>query len=245
MEKPKVLIVEDELIIATHIQYYLEEMDCLVIGQATKAEDALNILHNEKVDLVLLDIIIKGEMDGIELGEKIQRDHNIPFIFLTSHADRHTVDRAIKTQPAGYIVKPFEKTDIYTSVKLALAQEQPAAPEKMLENNLSSLPVQDQFLILKFEGRFIKVSKQDILYIRSVGNYLEFHTTTENYLVKGTMKQMLEKLEGDGFLKTHKSYMINFNKIESFNNNYFFINGEKIPLGRSYKDKIFEFLNIS
>jgi two-component system, LytTR family, response regulator LytT len=242
MSNPNVLIVEDEFVISTHLKYCLEEIGCNIVDQVIRAEEALKVLEAKHIDLILLDIKLKGEKDGIFVGQKIKETYSIPFIYLTSHADKATVDQAIKTRPSGYIVKPFKKNDIYTSVRLAL--------EETSETELyDSQPIEydketDPFLFIKHEGLHVKILFQDIIYIRGVGNYIEIHTLKKNYLIKGTMKDMLKKLRDKHFLKVHKSYIVNFSFLESFNKNYIFLQNEKIPIGRNYQENVFKYLAV-
>lgn len=116
----KVLIVEDEPMIAQDISYFLGNIDFQPIGIAYNSIKALDYLANRNPDIVLLDISIKGNMDGISIAEVINDKYQIPFVYLTSHSDRGTIDRAKHTLPYGYIVKPFDENDLLTSLEMAV-----------------------------------------------------------------------------------------------------------------------------
>jgi len=115
----KILIIEDEVIIATDIQAHLIELGYQVEGIIHRSEEAIDYLSFHTPDLVLCDINIKGELDGIEVALKIRAVKKIPFVFLTSFADRKTLERAKKVLPYGYIVKPFVRKDLLSAIELA------------------------------------------------------------------------------------------------------------------------------
>ncbi len=116
----RVLIVEDEPIISDDIESTLLANDYDIAGKAYSSTQALDMLINRSPDLVLLDIAIKGDKDGIDIAAIIREKYHLPFIFLTSFSDKITLDRAIPTMPYGYIVKPFKDRDIITSIELAM-----------------------------------------------------------------------------------------------------------------------------
>ncbi|WP_318728245.1 ATP-binding protein [Roseofilum sp. Guam] len=130
----KILVVEDERIIAMDIRNSLQRMGYAVVGIVSSGEKALEKVPEVKPDLVLMDIVLKGEMDGIEAGKKIIHNFKIPVVYLTSHTDPKTLERAKKTNPFGYIVKPFEERDLNTTLDIALARAQ---VEIEMEKNLA------------------------------------------------------------------------------------------------------------
>jgi len=122
MSTARVLIVEDESIIALDIQTSLQNAGYQVVSIATNAEEALSYTADLQPDLVLMDIRLRGEMDGVETAEQIRQTWQLPVIFLTAHADENTLSRAKKTQPFGYILKPFEDRELITMIEIALSR---------------------------------------------------------------------------------------------------------------------------
>ena len=120
MSKTKIIVVEDESIVAKDIQNTLIKLGYDVPSTASNAESALEIIDSEKPDLVFLDIKLKGDVDGIQIAENIKANYNIPVIFLTSYVDKPTLERAKITEPYGYIVKPFNESDLQSTVEMAL-----------------------------------------------------------------------------------------------------------------------------
>lgn len=120
MSEIRVLIVEDEPIIARHIAAALAGIDYQVAAIALNGRKALAELDRQRPDIVLLDIQLGGEPDGVQLGELIRQRYELPFVYLSSHADQATVDRAKRTLPMGYLVKPFDEKDLFTTLEIAL-----------------------------------------------------------------------------------------------------------------------------
>ena len=132
MSKTSVLVVEDENIVSKDIQHSLKKLGYVVVGAAATGEKAIDLAHETKPDVVLMDIMLKGEMNGIETAGVIKKDLQIPVIYLTAYADEVTLAKAKVTEPYGYIIKPFKeitvskKTIFYdfsiTCFKLSLRQ---------------------------------------------------------------------------------------------------------------------------
>ncbi len=132
----KILIVEDVIIVATDLQQRLEKLGYNIVGIVNNGNDAIKITEETKPDLILMDIILKGDLDGIETVQIINELHNIPHIYLTFYYDDKTLERASKTQPFGYITKPFDDIGLYTAIQLALLKQKNV---QQLKNSLKLL----------------------------------------------------------------------------------------------------------
>jgi len=120
MPDKRILIVEDETIVAMTIEDALQEMGYAVVGTVSTAEDAIKMAGDARPDLILMDIRIQGEKDGIAAAEEITAQYHIPIIYLTAHADEKTFKRAMKTQPYGYLIKPFRDRELHSTIEIAL-----------------------------------------------------------------------------------------------------------------------------
>ena len=120
MSNVSVLIVEDDDIIARVEDWRLKNLGYLVCGRATSGAEAMELVVNKKPDVVLMDINIKGDLDGIETARMIKKGFNIPVIYVTSHSDGTTLERAKETKPDGFIIKPFVDNDLRVAIELAL-----------------------------------------------------------------------------------------------------------------------------
>jgi DNA-binding NarL/FixJ family response regulator len=162
MSEIRILIVEDEPLIATDIAMHLDNIDFQVSGIAYDSDDALRQLQHNTPDAILLDINLNATLDGIEIAYLIKEKYQLPVVFLTSFSDRTTLDRAKKTDPAGYIVKPFDERNLLATLEISLynfAQRQnytlPQLSIDKLNRHLPT-PLTDRefdMLRLLYEGR--------------------------------------------------------------------------------------------
>lgn len=221
-----VLIVEDEPLIADDIAMTLKGNGFSVVGPVDNAEDATQALTKAKLNLVLLDIHIKGGKDGITLASEVKR-HKLPFIFITSFYDRETLDRAKATEPQGYIVKPFDEKDLLINIEMALFKHRKAqlAPGKVF---------------VKEKNEMIAIDVRDILYAEAFDNYCKIFTEKHSHIVSHTLKHVEEKLPPQSFLRVHRSYVVNFEKVTSINESNVCLGLAKVPLAQSYRQEVME-----
>ncbi|HPN14076.1 MAG TPA: PAS domain S-box protein [Spirochaetota bacterium] len=183
MKGPEILIVEDELITVESIRDVLESRGYNIIGDVTNSDDALALLEKEEPDLILMDIRIKGNVDGIELARIVGERYRIPIIYLTAFADRKTVERAKMTESYGYIIKPFGEIELVTNIEIALYKHR--LSRKMKEG-------EKRFRIL-FE------SMNDALYIHDgAGSFIDFNPSLER-LTGYSRHELMAKHAGDLF----------------------------------------------
>jgi len=128
----RVMIVEDEAVVALHLRHELTKLGHFVAGIATNGEQALKMIEEVFPDIVLMDIHIQGEVDGIETARRIPRYLHIPVIYLTAYSEDTTLKRASDTRPYGYLIKPFLDRELHATIKMAL--ERSRADEAIREN---------------------------------------------------------------------------------------------------------------
>lgn len=131
MSKIKILVVEDEFITAVGTRICLEELGYSVSSIAATGKEALQQTEESRPDIVLMDIELKGGMDGVETGGMIRSQFDIPIIYITAYADKNIIERAKITEPFGYVIKPFEKRDLHSNIEIALYKHN---VEKKLKN---------------------------------------------------------------------------------------------------------------
>lgn len=237
MKDIRVLIVEDELIIAEALADMLRKVGYEVTDMVMSAEDALAAIESNMPDMILLDIRIKGEHNGIWLGGKIKRNYQIPFVYLTSHGDRRTVEEAIQTQPAGYILKPIEKEGLYATIETALYNHSLQFPNKSDDTNKPIFSIKDA-LFIKDEYLLVKMKFEDLLYIKAQGNYVELHTSKKKNLVKQTLKELISILPQDHYMQIHRSYVVNLHKVDTIGFSQISIGDQHIPLGKDKREAL-------
>lgn len=162
MKKGTIFVVEDEVIIADDIKSYLQKFGYKVPAIATSGEEALKRVRDVRPDLVLMDIVLRGEMDGIETAEKIRSEFDVPVVYLTAFADDQTLERAKITEPFGYIIKPFEERDLYKTIEMALYKHKMERKLKESEAKFRRIveTAQEGIWVLDTEDRTTYVNKR-------------------------------------------------------------------------------------
>jgi CheY-like chemotaxis protein len=139
----RILIVEDEMVISMELAGTLRRLGYDIAGQVTRGEDAIEQAGLQKPSLILMDIRLQGEIDGIEAADTIRNLYDIPVVFLTAHSDENTLQRAIAAQPSGYLMKPFRDRELYSTIELSLhkhALRKKILPHFFILDRISSLP---------------------------------------------------------------------------------------------------------
>jgi two-component system response regulator LytT len=250
MEKLKIFIVEDESIVAKDIQHSLTKLGYEVVGIANNGKDAIEKIDSLRPDLVLMDIMIKGNLTGIDVSEKVKQTLNIPVIFLTAYADEGTLARAKITEPYGYILKPFKEIDLHSTIEMAVYKHQKDAALLKERDFLYSMVEQDKkdtgVLFVKSANRIVKVLLKDIYFVEALKDYVVINTEFGRYTVHCTMKEMDEKLGTKDFARVHRSFIARLDKIESIDSSNLFLEKEKrtIPVGNNYRESLLKRLNM-
>lgn len=245
MTKPKILISEDEVIIAEDIAASLEELGYETCAIDT-GEDTLDMIRETQPDLVLLDINLRGKADGVEIGARIRQEFNIPFIYLTAYADKATLDRAKKTEPDGFLVKPFDEKSLRSAIEIALYKYDNHNGKAIdgVQRNTKEPEVAADYIFVKVKHRIIKVHYSNILWIEAYDNYSFIVTADQKYLVSSTLKDMEQKLPSQNFVRVHRSYIANLDMIEALEENSVVFAKGDIPIGKSYKKTLMSRFNI-
>jgi len=229
----KVLICEDELIVAEYIKETCIEQNLEVIGVAKNRENALLLIASEKPDIVLLDINMDERFSGIKIAEHIRKTGiDSIFIFITAFSDVETIEAAAKTNPAGYLVKPLDKSTLIANILLASYKVNGVkthTPPKLLK------------LITDSGEALIDVSK--LIHVESDGNYCDFFFENGTRITERiSLTNVSDLLEND-LIRTHKSYCVNPKYATRFTSVKIYLStGIQIPIGRKFKENITKFL---
>ena len=248
MDRASILIVEDEYITIEALSKFLVEMGYRISGYAKNCTDALDILEKNETDLAILDIQIQGEKDGIWLANKINQYYKIPFIFMTAFSDQNTLRKALNTSPYGYLVKPFNKNSVYTSIEVAMdnfnKQNSVHLSDKTAEKLKSKNLLFREHIFIKDGHSFVKIKIKDIIYIKSGRNYIEAFVQAGSYLIRSTLKEFTELLPDNLFYQIHRSYIINLKKIDKIFSDHIEAANKKIPISQAHKEELIQILNL-
>lgn len=225
MKDKKLLIVEDELIIAENLRFMLNEFGYQSVDVAIDADEAQDFFEQTPYDLVLMDINLGefSDIDGVDLIKLLGKKYTFVHLYVTANADSRTVQKAKDTAPSGYLVKPFVNTAVYANVEVALNQLKKEA-----------------FFTFSHKGMQQQIRISEISFIQADGAYIEIHTVDrEKHLVRKTLMEFHEAYSTD-FIRIHKSTLINRAQIQAYTSRFVIVNDEKITIGRAYKPAFLE-----
>lgn len=220
----KVLIVEDEVIIAESIKLYLTQMGCVDIKMAHDIHVAEQLIHSWDPSLVLLDIHLEQEDDGILLGAKLH-DLQIPFMFITANTDNTTTQRVLETHPTGFISKPIRLNEFKINLHMLILQFEKNGKKKITLSNGSEQ---------------IQFTESQLKYLMSDGNYVEVHLVDNRYIIRSTLDRCMQEMNSKNVMRVHRSYIVSLEKIDRFSASFVEILGEMIPVSRSYQANLKE-----
>jgi DNA-binding LytR/AlgR family response regulator len=236
MKPLKIGIVEDDLLIAESIAVTLQQIGYCNTQPVRNYADAVNMIKNESPDLLLVDIMLEGDLDGIDLAATINKDFGIPFIFLTANSDQATVSRAKAVNPSAYLVKPFNENDLYSSIEIAFSNYNNLNKEIHHSSNTHS-PVKD-FVFIKDGETFHKIEVNNILYIESDNIYLTVVTGAKRFILRTKLDDFIAKFNAGSFVRIHRSYAVNLKHLDSVNSATVTVGGNELPLNKTYKQEL-------
>lgn len=226
----KILIVEDEILIAEHIKDYLLSLGFSQIFMIHQKKFAIEAIEHISPDLILLDMHLQHPRDGIEVANYIDQKGMPPYIFITANSNMLLIQQAIETKAAAYITKPIKKSDLFASIQIALK----AIPKQ-----------EDSFLFIKENSNNLKVALNDILYIESNGNYITIHTKKQKVLARHSLEWAEEQLPEHQFMRIHRSFLINIKAVQIIKSRSVFIGDIEIPVSRTNSSKMAAYLQKS
>lgn len=251
MEKLNIFIVEDESIVARDIQNSLNKLGYNVVGTANNGKDAIEKITLTMPDLILMDIMIKGDMTGIDVSEKLKQKLKIPVVFLTAYADEGTLSKAKVTEPYGYILKPFKEVDLHSTIEMAYYKYQKDSALQKERDFLYSLVENKEdsnkdILFVKANSRLVKVLLKDIYFVEALKDYVIINTQYARYTIHSTMKDIEKKLGNGEFARVHRSFIARLDKIASIDSQNVVLENDKktIPVGGSYREELMQKLNL-
>ncbi len=238
----KILLVEDDWIIAKEMALNLNDMGFEPVGTFESGEEALAHIPKLKPDLILVDIGLAGEMSGIETAKSIRDDFGLPFIFLTALADADTIKQAKLTQPYAYLVKPVSLENLYSSIEITMHNAgtrpfMPSAETETIDPIQQNLQYDDSVFV-KTRRRHQKLLVKDIWWVEALDIYAQLTTASGNYLISQSLKAVEEKFPSEHFIRVHRSYLVNIHKIEAIEENDLVLEGKNIPIGKTYRDNL-------
>jgi DNA-binding LytR/AlgR family response regulator len=238
--------VEDDYVVAKNLSFLLQNLGYKVQGIADTGEEGLLQIKKEKPDLVILDIDLAGALNGIEVGKKLKEQFQVPFIYITAHADEQTMAEALPTEPWAYLAKPFNENTLRSSIELALYKifQQKQPPALLEADSKDKKYTMEDAIFIKSKNRLVKVALHDILFVEANDIYANVYTKDNKYLVNYTLKAIAEKFPDKNFLRVHRSYLVNRHMVEAIEYNDLLLKGHRIPVGKTYREDLMRYFEI-
>ena len=228
--KYNVLIVDDEFLARKLLTEYVSKIDYLqLIDTCPDATKAMEVLNNEKIDILLLDIQMP-DISGVEMLKLI---NNKPSVILTTAYSEYAVD-AFSLGVVDYLLKPFDYARFLQAINKAIS----------LKNNVKECvsETSNDYMMIKADYKLYKVNYDDLLFIEGQHEYVTFHTRTKRITALYSLRNLEETLPKDKFIRTHKSFIVSIKNIEDIDKTNVTVAGNKIPIGASFRDALMEYL---
>ncbi|MFN8286274.1 MAG: response regulator [Chitinophagales bacterium] len=219
-------IVEDEMIIANVLELTLGKLGYKVAFTAYNYNSAIELLKDKQPDLLLLDIHLGGQHDGVDLAKYVRENYDMCIIFLTAFGDAVTVTRAKEVKPNAYLLKPFNKDSLYAAIEIAAAD-----PAAFAKTNLS--------IVVKSGYNYVKVVLKDIRYVSSDQNYVTLHLGKhEKVMVRSTLAEMHARLGDKLFFKINRGFVVNVEHVTEIQTDNVLIGQEVFQVSKSQRDAL-------
>lgn len=239
-----VLIVEGDPLQALELERIISDSGYQVLDTVDNAEAAQQIVGTQKVNLLVIDISIKGRLNGIELAA-VLAPKQIPIIFVTEFEDEQTYLQARRLFPWAYLVKPIKKSTLQSAIETALLHTNDSALlNKMLIRWQEDMILKD-YVFLKSSDRVIKVDLSEVAIIEADGNYCIVYLPNEKQVVKMSLKRIRQKVSPRRFLQIHRNFLVQLPFIDSFNSQTETVTilEKQLPVGGTYRAAFLKRLN--
>lgn len=222
MDNLRILIVNEEVLIADDLKDLLHSFGQRDICLAHSKDEAIKQLDIFKPEVAILDIRIEKEMDGVEIGDYINFNHQIPFIYVTAQSDMAMIKEIVKTKPTAYFTKPIKIPDLLVSLYLIASQTE--------QNKKSCLHIKNGYdvVIIPFDT---------ILYIEGEGNYINIYYGEKKIVSRQSLDSIMEFLVPKLFFRIHRSYIINISKVRRYSRKEVEIKGNILPVSRNIAEE--------
>lgn len=234
----RILAIDDDPIFAESIREMVEEIGHLLIEVVSEITEFKRLVKATDPELLLIDIDLGQEISGIELANELSTDISCPFIFITSHTDLETTQKAIELLPAAYITKPINSAALLSAISLAESK-----------HVSKSRPGNATGLFIKAGGALKKFKAEDIYYVEVMDKSCFLHTSQGEIEVTIRLKDLKKQLP-KGFIQIHRSYIVNLEAIQELDSqvatvtvNTIVESMRQLPVGRSYRDELLRNMN--
>ncbi|MEO5966896.1 MAG: response regulator transcription factor [Ferruginibacter sp.] len=234
----RILIIGNDVIISERIASQLKSLNYDISDILSGREEVIQNVKESKPDIIILDIQFQGKLDAIEIAKEIKHCCAVPIIYIMAEPDNETFNRAMLTNPAAFISKPFKKLDLQRAIELAIFNNLKSELKNTDYSKLVESLILNDRIFIKFRDKMVKIMFSDILYIEADRNYSRIFTKRKEYLLCTTLKIIEEKLPKDLFIRIHRSYIINIAHVDEVGESYVMILEKPIPLSSILRENL-------
>lgn len=231
----KILIVENNMVIGANISLLLLELGYDVIGIITRGEEVIDYIKYDLPDIILMDIQLKGALDGIQTAKLIQTHYHIPIIYLTINENNKYSNEFKVNNSYTLLSKPFKKQDLKCAIEFIKNKTQ--IDNHFIKDNHFPYVLNDCIFVKSYE-KMIKIFINHILYIEAERNYCRIFTDVKEHLIVTTLKDLDDKLSKKHFLRIHRSFIVNITHINEIAKTHVVISKKAIPLSKSLREEL-------
>lgn len=239
--KGKILIIEDELVLAANLKEVLEELGHEVVGIATSLTKAEEFFLQEKPNLILADIHLGdlAPVDGIQIVQRLMKLRSVPIIFTTAHDDENYRQRTRFLFPAAYLIKPLRRQQLDVSIEFALYN---SFGQDGLGMKITSRPPGDEAYYVKSGQRYMRVWRSEMCYLTADGNNCWLYTTGRKHYLPLSLGSFLSEFGGRELVRVHRSHVVNRNCVQAYDGTSLYVlRGyavDSVPYSSGYKEEI-------
>jgi len=241
MQSLRIIIAEDVVNLEIDLQNRLAKMGFEVVALVSSPEDALKAVEENKVDIVLMDTYSELPNTGFDIAKEIKAKFDVPVAFLSAEDKKDFASEIEDFGPCLFMNKPVNDNELKANITMALGLVEST-------NKTSSIPksLQSPYIFVRADYRLNKIRVSEIYYLEAKKDYVIIHTNDNIYTVHATMKEMMRVLPEDLFIRTHRSYIVNIDKVFSIKYPDLIIENKMktIPIGGLYRKSFFERINV-
>ncbi|GAB2558253.1 LytR/AlgR family response regulator transcription factor [Spirosoma aerophilum] len=247
---PSVLIIEDEMVLALELCVRLEAEGYHIAGTASTGRQALALYKQQAADVILCDINLRGDWNGIETAHHLIAQNPVPIIYVSGLIDHTTLEKAKLTKPAAYLTKPVTTDNLRIAIEIALsnfAYLTANSTPKLAPAEPMSLPIAARegetilqvgdYIFIKQNYQFVRVHQHEVLYIEAEDKYTTVVTPSRKFVLRVSLAVLLQRLSDMKLVRVHRSFAVNLAHVESFSDYEVQVPGQTVPLGRVYKEE--------
>ncbi|MEM9887475.1 MAG: response regulator [Bacteroidota bacterium] len=238
-ETLNVLIVEDQMIIATDLAMHLESIGFRVAAIVTSGEHAIATIEAQEVDIAIMDVRLEGALSGIETVKAIQQIKEVAVVFVTANSDDATFNEAKETHPFAFISKPFNKKEITRTLTLLRERllREPTTSIGFPTNENTTL---EDRIFLKTQEKMVRLFLNEIYYIQAERAYCNIYTKSKKHTLAMSMKELMKQIEVPHLQRIHRSHIVNIQHVNAISDREVEVNGEKLAISKTYQEAFFK-----